>query len=179
VTRGEPRIVHLRQPRCRFLLPRERFARPRYQRELRHLRRLAPPEWSDDRRARVRGPSKGRVPVRQRLFRPSGVGCMRFERACRRRSPSRQTSGRPTVAGATARKVGGPHERNRTGLGSPSAAAPRRVTASCEPGAFHRRDRVLARIAPRMRVIGLSLTPPTPFPLLGDGAFSGLASAAA
>jgi hypothetical protein len=60
VTRGEPRCVHPRRPRCRFLslaraCPTSMPAR------MRHHRTVLPPMCSDDQRARVRGPSEGCV----------------------------------------------------------------------------------------------------------------------
>lgn len=61
LTRGEPRSVRSFLPRCRFL-PFARVCPTAMELRTRHLRRLAPPQHSDDRRARASGPSEGRVP---------------------------------------------------------------------------------------------------------------------
>lgn len=61
VTRGEPRFVRSCRPRCRFLSL-ARVYPTAIPTRTRHLRCLATPKCSDDRRARIRGPSEGRVP---------------------------------------------------------------------------------------------------------------------
>jgi len=58
---GEPRSVRSMPTRCRFF-PLARVFPTAIQLRTRHLRRLSPPQRSDDRRARVSGPSEGRVP---------------------------------------------------------------------------------------------------------------------
>jgi hypothetical protein len=65
VTRGEPRYVRWRRPQCWFL-PLARVCPAVMPPSPPHLRELAPAERSEDRRARVEGPSEGRVPGRMR-----------------------------------------------------------------------------------------------------------------
>jgi hypothetical protein len=77
VTRGEPRDVRPCEPQCWFLsvarvCPTVMLARTP------HLRRLAPTERSEDRRARVEGPSEGRVPWAHATISRACVGCVRF-----------------------------------------------------------------------------------------------------
>jgi hypothetical protein len=75
--RGEPRNARLMGPRCRFLLLAQ-VCPTAIPHRARHLRRLAPAECSDDRRARVFGPSEGRVPDSRRRREPFPEGCMRL-----------------------------------------------------------------------------------------------------
>jgi hypothetical protein len=60
VARGEPRFVRRTKSRCRFL-PVTQVCPTAIPRSSRHPRRLSPAWLSDDRRARVLGPSEGRV----------------------------------------------------------------------------------------------------------------------
>jgi hypothetical protein len=60
VTRGEPRCVHPRRPRRRFLLV-SQVCPTSIPALMRHHQTVLPPVCSDDRRARVRGPSEGCV----------------------------------------------------------------------------------------------------------------------
>ena len=60
MARGEPRFVRRTRPRCRFL-PVARVCPTAIPHSPRHPRRLSPAWLSDDRRARVLGPSEGRV----------------------------------------------------------------------------------------------------------------------
>jgi len=91
VTRGEPRSVRSLQPQGRFLplawicptvmLPRTP-----------HHRGLLLTVLSEDRRARVEGPSEGRVSRVRATISRACLGRIRFERACVRRSPPRRPS---------------------------------------------------------------------------------------
>ena len=64
-TRGEPRSVRSLRPRCWFLSV-ARVCPTAMSTRTRHLSRLAPTKCSDDRRARVCGPSEGRHLLRLR-----------------------------------------------------------------------------------------------------------------
>jgi hypothetical protein len=88
VTGGEPCIVRSLRPRCRFLLVPQVFptAIPA---PARHLRELPRRSTSGDQRARVRGPSEGRVvlPKRERShFCVLTSGACASKSACGRRS---------------------------------------------------------------------------------------------
>jgi hypothetical protein len=61
VIRGEPRYTRSCRPRCRFL-PLARVCPTAMPTRTHHLRWLSPAELSGDWRARVFGPSEGRVP---------------------------------------------------------------------------------------------------------------------
>jgi hypothetical protein len=76
VTRGEPRYVRPCEPQCWFLsvarvCPTVMLARTPHLRGLRL-------EHSEDRRARVEGPSEGRVPWAHATISRACVGCVRF-----------------------------------------------------------------------------------------------------
>jgi hypothetical protein len=77
VTLGEPRSVRPSQPQCWFLSV-TRACPTVMPNRTPHLRRLAPAEHSEDQRARVEGPSEGRVPWRHATISRACVGCMRF-----------------------------------------------------------------------------------------------------
>ena len=101
----------------------------------RHLRELPRRSCSGDRRARVRGPSEGRVYCRPReaRFRVSRVRCMHFEECMRTSFPSSAPSGHPLspVRRREGRRPvpdGGPNQGLR------SDAVPRRTTPSRKPG---------------------------------------------
>jgi hypothetical protein len=76
VTRGEPRSVHSPRPRCRFL-PLARVYPTAMSQRAPHLRWLSPTEHSEDRRARVEGPSEGRVPCSHATISRACGRCMR------------------------------------------------------------------------------------------------------
>jgi len=63
VMRGEPRYVHFRRSRCWFL-PVTQVCPAAISSRAPHHRRVAPVVHSEDQRARVEGPSEGRVPIR-------------------------------------------------------------------------------------------------------------------
>jgi len=149
----------------------------------RHLRELPRRSCSGDRRARVRGPSDGRVICRTRetRFRVSRVRCMSFEEPMRTSFPSSAPSGHPLspVRRREGRRPvpdGGPNQDPR------SDADPRRSTPFRESGC-------LLPLRPR-RAKDRWIAPPTlsrasvprsrrPHVLhwLWRGAFTGLASA--
>jgi hypothetical protein len=139
------------------------------------LRRSA----SGDQRARVRGPSEGRVICRTReaRFRVSRARCMRFEECMRTSFPSSAPSGHPlsSVRRREGRRpvlVAGPNQDPR------SDADPRRSTPSRRPGCLpppasasgvHPSDCSAERI-PR---VGPSLTPPTRSPQIVERCLHG------
>jgi len=93
-TRGEPRSVRSFRPRCRFLSV-ARVCPTAMSTRTRHLSRLSPAKCSDDRRARVCGPSEGRhLPERERLI-ALDLGCMRFVWRMPTPFPSSGTTGHP------------------------------------------------------------------------------------
>jgi len=132
VTRGEPRYVRPYQPQCWFLptcagLPNrdaDSNAPPP---------RLSSAEHSEDQRARVEGPSEGRVPCSLATISRACDGCMRFVRACRRRSPPRHPFGHPLSSARLRAAEELPHAK-RTDLGPRSDDPPRREPPSRQPG---------------------------------------------
>ena len=151
MTGGEPRDVRRFRPRCRFLLVPQVFptAIPA---PARHLRELPRRSTSGDQRARVRGPSEGRVICRavRATFLCSRVRCMRFEECMRTSFPSWATSGHPLspVRRRDGRRpvlVVGPNQDLH------SDADPRRSTPSRRPGCLpplRPRQASARRIAP-------------------------------
>jgi hypothetical protein len=111
VTRGEPRYVRPIRPRCRFL-PLAWVCPTAIPKRARHLRRLSPPQHSDDRRARVEGPSEGRVSrdARAMISRlaPGACALIFNDRACETAFPSSAPSGHPRVIGAPDERGGTP-----------------------------------------------------------------------
>ena len=90
VMRGEPRSARSLRPRCRFF-PLAWVCPTAMSTRTRHLLRLSSGKCSGDRRARVLGPSEGRViPERKRRFFVLATGACAFDCACRRRSPPRR-----------------------------------------------------------------------------------------
>lgn len=170
MTGGEPRIVHRFRPRCRFLLAHHQVCPTAIPASMRHLRGLPRRSASGDQRARVRGPSEGRVDGRcvRVTFLCSRVRCMRFEECMRTSFPSSAPSGHPLspVRRREGRRpvlAAGPNQDPR------SDADPRRSTPSRRPGCLpphapasgvHPSDCSAGRI---LRV-GPSLTPPTRSP---------------
>lgn len=114
--------------------------------------RVAPRSTSGDQRARVRGPSEGRVFCRavRATFLCSRVRCMRFEECMRTSFPSSAPSGHPlsSVRRREGRRpvlVAGPNQDPR------SDADPRRSTPSRGPGCLpplRPRQASVRRIAP-------------------------------
>jgi hypothetical protein len=100
-------------------------------RRARHRRRLAPAPRSGDRRARVSGPSEGRVPDREVHGCPSMGACAFYAHADG--VPLLGAQRTPAVAGATEQKGRRPLSTNRTGLGLSSNVTPRRVAPSRRP----------------------------------------------
>jgi len=102
-------------------------------------RRFWRPVCSEDRRARVEGPSEGRVCRAHATISRACVGCMSFVAHARRRSPPRRP---PDIrchrrAGHNGRM---PATARRTDLGPRSDDAPRREPPSRRPGC-HRPSR--------------------------------------
>jgi len=182
VTGGEPRNVRRFRPRCRFLLVAQVFptAIPA---PMRHLRELPRRSASGDQRARVRGPSEGRVICRsvRATFLCSRVRCMRFEECMRTSFPSSAPSGHPLspVRHQEGRRPvpdAGPNQDSH------SDADPRRSTPSREPGCLPPL-RPRQAFAPRIAPLNESCAPvprsrrPHVLHKLWRGAFTGLASA--
>jgi hypothetical protein len=148
------------------------------------LRGLARPRWIDERvdftTIDVHGPpdraKDASASLRRFLIESGRGGAHAWFRVGRRRSPPRRP--KSTLRRRCARTPGKRPERTRqTGLDPAFSAAPRRATASDGPGAFHRRDGRGSRgllLVPDC--VGLSLTPPTRFPISGEKCWMGLAS---
>jgi len=114
-------------------------------------RRFWRPVCSEDRRARVEGPSEGRVCRTHATISRACVGCMSFVAHARRRSPPR----RPSDIRCRRRAVRGgrmPATARRTDLGLRSDDAPRRAPPSRRPGCLrpprHVRECLREGIAP-------------------------------
>jgi hypothetical protein len=112
------------------------FARLRYRRGRATTERVSPPVCSDDRRARVRGPSEGCVFLgrEKRFCNRSRVQCVRLERSHADDIPllgALRTSACRRCARPRERKL---PQTTWTDRGSRSAGAPRRVPASRKPG---------------------------------------------
>ena len=86
MTRGEPRYVRFRRSRCWFL-PVTRVCPAAISSRAPHHRRVAPSVHSEDQRARVEGPSEGRVPIRMRRCPVPASGSYAYGGVRRRRSP--------------------------------------------------------------------------------------------
>lgn len=95
--RGEPRRVHSRGPRCRFLLAFARFSRPRCLLERATSDGL--PRRIHSWRLTCTGPRTERrtchLPGRETRLGVSTSGAYAFNRACGQRSHPRRSSGRP------------------------------------------------------------------------------------
>jgi len=177
VTRGEPRYVRSVRPRCRFF-PLAWVCPTAIPKRARHLRRLAPPQHSDDRRARVEGPSEGRVSRNARAMisrlAPGAYALIFTIAHAKRRSPPRRP---PDILLSPVRPMREeePLSPWRTDLGLLSDAAPRRETPSRRPGCLppSRPRRGKMRSLPPALRAGPSLTPPTLFPQGGDSVFDG------
>jgi hypothetical protein len=94
---------------------------------------LAPAEHSEDQRARVEGPSEGRVPSSLATISRARAGCIRIEARMLTNVPLLGALRTSAVAGAifTAEE---PLRRIRTDLGHRSDDAPRRAPPSRRPG---------------------------------------------
>jgi hypothetical protein len=150
---------------------------------MRHLRELPRRSASGDQRARVRGPSEGRVNGRcvRATFLCSRVRCMRFEECMRTSFPSSAPSGHPLspVRHREGRRPvpdAGPNQDPR------SDVDPRRSTPSREPGCLpplRPRQAFIPRIAPLNESCASVPRSRRPHVLhkLWRGAFTGLASA--
>jgi len=130
--------------------------------------RLAPTEHSEDRRARVGGPSEGRVPWRMQRSLVRALGACAWSRMLTA-FPSSASSGHPL---SSARHLSREDtlERRRTDLGPRSDDAPRREPPSRKPGCLqpprHAKDEINAeRLLPPAFAPALSLTPPALGPL--------------
>jgi hypothetical protein len=86
VTRGEPRYVRFRLSRCQFL-PVTRVCLAAIPSVAPHHRRFYPSVHSEDQRARVEGPSEGRVPIRMQRCPVPASGSYAYGGVRRRRSP--------------------------------------------------------------------------------------------
>jgi len=95
-------------------------------------RRFWRPVCSEDRRARVEGPSEGRVCRAQATISRACVGCMRLC-ACATTFPSSASSGHP-LSSARIPSREEPATARRTDLGPRSDDAPRRAPPSRRPG---------------------------------------------
>jgi len=84
--RGEPRFVHFRRSRCWFP-PVTRVCPAAISSRAPHHRRVAPSVHSEDQRARVEGPSEGRVPIRMQRCPVRASGSYAYGGVRRRRSP--------------------------------------------------------------------------------------------
>jgi hypothetical protein len=84
--RGEPRFVHFRRSRCWFL-PVTQVCPAAISSRAPHHRRVAPSVHSEDQRARVEGPSEGRVPIRMQRCPVRASGSYAYGGVRRRRSP--------------------------------------------------------------------------------------------
>jgi len=89
--RGEPRYVHFRRSRCWFL-PVTQVCPAAISSRAPHHRRVAPVVHSEDQRARVEGPSEGRVPIRMQRCPVRASGSYAYGGVGRRRSPPRLPS---------------------------------------------------------------------------------------
>jgi len=148
------------------------FARPRYRRDRATTKRVSPPVCSDDRRARVRGPSEGCVFLgrEMRFCNRTRVQCVRLERSHADDIPLLGALRTSAVAGAHAHERG--NSRRRRG---PTEAhvppAPRegyRLPANQD--AFHRHaPPSVDRIAPARGTETTSRSRrPTRFPQTGE-----------
>jgi len=101
----------------------------------RHLRELPRRSCSGDGRARVRGPSEGRVFCRTReaRFRVSRARCMHFEECVRTSFPSSAPSGHP-LSPVRCREGRRPVPDSGPNQDLRSDAVPRRMTPSRRPG---------------------------------------------
>jgi hypothetical protein len=105
---------------------------------------------SEDRHARVGGPSEGRVPKAHATISRACVGCIRFVAHARRRSPPRHPPDiRCHRRGAF---TGGYPRKRRTDRGPRSDGAPRRAPPSRRPGCLspprHAKESIREGIAP-------------------------------
>jgi hypothetical protein len=99
----------------------------------RHLQRLSPAECSDDRRARVCGPSEGRHPLDREWLIALDLECIRFV-AHADAVPLLGHHRTPFVPGVSVGMGGSPYRLSTTGLGPCSNDAPRRAPPSPGPG---------------------------------------------
>lgn len=179
-TRGEPRSARSLRPRCWFLSV-ARVCPTAMPTRTRHLRRLSPAKCSDDRRARVCGPSEGRHLLDREWLIALDLECIRFV-AHADAVPLLGHHRTPFVPGVSVGMGGSPYRLSTTGLGPCSNDAPRRAPPSPGPGCLSTVTCFTAEAARRLLVsafarVGLPLTPPPLFPQAGESVEWDLASA--
>jgi len=132
VTGGEPRSVHSPQPQCWFLSSCPEFSQP-WCRFERPTSEACAAEHSEDWRARVEGPSEGRVSSSPATISRACVGCVRFVTAHADCVPLLGALRTSAVVGALP-KVEEPLPTNGPNQGLRSNSAPRRAPPSRRPG---------------------------------------------
>jgi len=140
--------------------------------------KLAPAEHSEDLRARVEGPSEGRVPGRMRRSLVPASGACALSRM-QTAFPSSASSGHP-LSSARVLPREDTHDSERTDLGPRSNDAPRREPPSRRPGCLspprHAKEYSCAeRLLPPAFAPALPLTPPTHLPKSGSVLLMGIA----
>lgn len=100
----------------------------------RHLRRLSPAECSDDRRARVCGPSEGRHLLDREWLIALDLECMRIVWRMPMPFPSSGTTGHPLSPACPSAWEEARYRLSTTSLGPCSNSAPRRASLSPGPG---------------------------------------------
>jgi hypothetical protein len=137
--------------------------------------RLAPAEHSEDRRARVEGPSEGRVPGRMRRSLVPASGACALSRM-QTAFPSSASSGHP-LSSARILPREDTHDSERTDLGPRSNDAPRREPPSRRPGCLspprHAKEFLRGEIAPSGLRAGSPAHAAHTSPQLGDSALEG------
>jgi hypothetical protein len=138
-------------------------------------RRFWRPVCSEDRRARVEGPSEGRVCRAHATISRACVGCMSFVAHARRRSPPRRP---PDIRCHRRAAVAGGYPLQTTDRPRPSFRRRPAKRAAFQktrmPLTATTREGVIAKgLLPSALTPALSLTPPTLCPQKGTSAFDG------
>ena len=174
MTRGEPRYVHLRQPRCRFLSLARVCPTAMPPRAPHH--RACASVHSEDRRARVEGPSEGRVSQSSATISRACLGCMRFVAHADGVPLLGDLRTSAVIGGAT--RSGGcrfVNVRPTEVLVPTTLREERRLPGDRD--VFHRHEREGDSVAEGLLLPAfapaLSLTPPTLCPQAGESAFAG------